>query len=178
MPLSVIRVLYAANTTYHSNYKAVARTYNLQLLTKKIPRYYWPCIRFLGGGLPLVFTRQHAFHGTWRCSGRSLCWTYRPHKHEMYKIVVFHNNVSQPILLEEARDIGALGWQWQWLDHMQTIRTTLQMPTPFHTIFTGHMLFLMLNQQHQSTEGISIRQATLQETNATLVLLTLVNLPY
>jgi len=26
-------------------------------------------------------------------------------------------------------------------------------PTPYHSLFTGWMLFLMLNQQYQSTEG-------------------------
>jgi len=29
----------------------------------------------------------------------------------------------------------------------------ITMPTPYHSIFTGRMLFLMPNQQCQSTEG-------------------------
>jgi len=52
--------------------------------------------------------------------------------------------------LNEARDDGVLGW----LDHMQTICTSLQTtPTPHHSMFTGQMLFLTPNQQCQSTEG-------------------------
>jgi len=54
--------------------------------------------------------------------------------------------------------------QWHHkLDHMQTICTSLQtdnhtnatLPTPHHSIFTGQMLFLALNQQCQTTEGDS-----------------------
>ena len=48
-----------------------------------------------------------------------------------------------------------MGWQWHQLDHMQIMCTLL--PTDNHTstsslIFTGCILFLMLNQQCQSTE--------------------------
>jgi len=48
-----------------------------------------------------------------------------------------------------------MGWQWHQLDHMQIICTSLQ--TDNHTstsslrLFTGWMLFLTPNQQHQST---------------------------
>jgi len=43
-------------------------------------------------------------------------------------------------------------WQWHQLDHMQIICTSpcQQLITQF---FTGQMLFLMPNQQCQSTEG-------------------------
>ena len=45
-------------------------------------------------------------------------------------------------------------WQWHQLDHMQVICTLLYIDN--HVIielfFTGQMLFLMLNQQCQSTE--------------------------
>jgi len=37
------------------------------------------------------------------------------------------------------------------LDHMQIICTSFQ--TDNHSVFTGRMPFLLLNQQHQSTEG-------------------------
>jgi len=45
-------------------------------------------------------------------------------------------------------------WLWHQLEHMQIICTSLQ--TDNHAItsmFTGWMLFLTLNQQHQRTEG-------------------------
>jgi len=49
------------------------------------------------------------------------------------------------------------GWQWHQLDHMQIICTLLQTEnhasTSLLNFFTGWMLFLMLNQQCQSTEG-------------------------
>jgi len=56
-----------------------------------------------------------------------------------------------------AGDDGVLGWQWHQLYHMQTICTLLQTDShasTHHTIFTGRMLFLMPNQQCQSTEGL------------------------
>jgi len=57
--------------------------------------------------------------------------------------------------LNEARDDGGFGIQWHQLDHMQTICSTqITRPTPRHSIFTGRMLFLMPNQQCQSTEGM------------------------
>ena len=45
------------------------------------------------------------------------------------------------------------------LDHMQTICTSLQIttPKPHHSVFTGRMLFLTPNQEHQSTGGSSYR---------------------
>jgi len=49
-------------------------------------------------------------------------------------------------------------WQWYQLDHMQ-VCTSLQADnhasTPPLSFFTGRMLFLPPNQQHQSTEGNS-----------------------
>ena len=42
-------------------------------------------------------------------------------------------------------------WQWHQLNLMHTICTSLQ--TDNQSIFTGRMLFLMPNQQCQSTEG-------------------------
>jgi len=50
-----------------------------------------------------------------------------------------------------------IGWQWQQLDYMQIICTSIQ--TDSHasisslSFFTGRMLFLMPNQQCQSAEG-------------------------
>jgi len=58
--------------------------------------------------------------------------------------------------LNERRNDGVSGWQWHQLDHMQTVCTSLQTettPTPYHSMFTGRMLFLTPNQQRQSTEG-------------------------
>ena len=58
--------------------------------------------------------------------------------------------------LNEARDDGVFEWQWHQLDRMQTICTShsRQITTPTHhqSISTGWMLFLMPNQQCQSTE--------------------------
>jgi len=49
------------------------------------------------------------------------------------------------------------GWQWYQLDHMQVICTLLQTDNDASThlitqFFTDQMLFLMPNQQCQSTE--------------------------
>jgi len=49
-----------------------------------------------------------------------------------------------------------MGRQWHQLDHMQIICTSLQTDNHASTsslIFTGQVLFLMPNQQCQSTEG-------------------------
>ena len=60
--------------------------------------------------------------------------------------------------LNETRDGGVLGWQWHQLDHMQTICTSLQTDNHINTsslnFFEGQILFVMSNQQCQSTEGI------------------------
>jgi len=47
-----------------------------------------------------------------------------------------------------------LRWQWHRLDHKQSASRSrkIAMPTPHCSIFTG-MLFLMPNQQCQSSEG-------------------------
>jgi len=37
------------------------------------------------------------------------------------------------------------------------------MPTPHHSVFTGHMPFLPTNQQHQSTEGKYLLKRTILE---------------
>ena len=48
-----------------------------------------------------------------------------------------------------------MGWHWHQLDHTQIICTTLQTDnhasTPLLSFFTGRMLFLMPNQQCQSS---------------------------
>jgi len=58
--------------------------------------------------------------------------------------------------LNEARDDGALGCSGiSWTICKQSApcyRQTIT-PTPHHSFFTGWMLFLMLNQQCQSTKG-------------------------
>jgi len=50
-----------------------------------------------------------------------------------------------------------MGWQWHQLEHTQIICTSLQTDNHASTsslnFFTGQMLFLMPNQQCQSTEG-------------------------
>jgi len=53
-----------------------------------------------------------------------------------------------------------MGWQWQQLDHVQIICTSLQIDNhqrlitqTFYRHFTGQMLFLTPNQQRESTEG-------------------------
>jgi len=45
-------------------------------------------------------------------------------------------------------------WQWHQLDHMQIISTSLQTDSHASTssFFTRRLLFLMSNQQRQSTE--------------------------
>jgi len=54
----------------------------------------------------------------------------------------------------EARDSE---WQWQWhqLGICKSAPRSRQITTPATQFFTGRMPFLPLNQQHQSTEGLS-----------------------
>jgi len=58
-----------------------------------------------------------------------------------------------------------MGWPWHQLDHIQITCTSLQTdnhattPAPRHIIFYRQMLFLMPNEQCQSTEG-NIAQVT------------------
>jgi len=55
----------------------------------------------------------------------------------------------------EARDSE---WQWLQLGHVQvctSLQTDNHASTPPLSFFTGRMLFLPPNQQHQSTEGLS-----------------------
>ena len=55
----------------------------------------------------------------------------------------------------EARDSE---WQWHLLGHMQvciSLQTDNHASTPSLSFFTGRMPFLTLNQQRQSTEGIT-----------------------
>ena len=62
--------------------------------------------------------------------------------------------------LNEARDDGVYRWQWHQLDHMQTICTLLQTDNHTNTsslnVFTFQMLFLMPDQQCQSTETVFV----------------------
>jgi len=55
-------------------------------------------------------------------------------------------------------------WEWHQLDHIQIICISLQTDNHASTsslkLFTGRMLFLMLEKQHKSIEGILI---TIQE---------------
>jgi len=60
----------------------------------------------------------------------------------------------------EARDSE---WQWHQLGHMQ-VCTLLQTDNHASTLpqfFTGHMPFLLPNQQRQSTEGINSNEKLL-----------------
>ena len=53
--------------------------------------------------------------------------------------------------------MGAWGWQWHQLDHMQTICTSIQTDNYTNTSslnFTDWMLFLTPNQQYQSTDKL------------------------
>jgi len=63
--------------------------------------------------------------------------------------------------LNEARDDGVLGYSGiSWTICKQSAPRSRQLttPTPHHSIFTDRMLFLMPNQQCQSTEGNSAKQ--------------------
>jgi len=60
--------------------------------------------------------------------------------------------------LNEARDDGVLGCSGiSWTICKQSMPRSKQIttPTPHHSIFTGHMLFLSPSQQCQDTEGSS-----------------------
>jgi len=46
-----------------------------------------------------------------------------------------------------------MGWQWNYLDHMKVICSFFAPRSKQHVITTGWMLFLMPNQQCQSTES-------------------------
>jgi len=67
-----------------------------------------------------------------------------------------YQNGKTSLDLNEARDANCFGMQWQRLDNMQTVCTSIQ--TDNHTSnpplsFTGRVPFLPPIQQHQSTEG-------------------------
>jgi len=60
--------------------------------------------------------------------------------------------------LNEARDdavMGCSGISWSICKQSAPRSRQITTPTPQHSIFTDWMLFLMPNQQCQSTEGIS-----------------------
>jgi len=64
----------------------------------------------------------------------------------------------------EARDSE---WQWHQLGHMQVCTSDNQIttPAPHHSkFFTGRMPFMPPNQQHQSTEGITVTKLTTLKT--------------
>jgi len=74
--------------------------------------------------------------------------------------------------LNEAKDYGVWGMQQHQLDHMQTsCSKQITTPTPHHSIFTGQMLFLMPNQQCQSTEGKKFIINTQQQVDAVIKIL-------
>ena len=62
-------------------------------------------------------------------------------------------------LLLDFNEADITGWQWHQPDPMQVICTMCQTdnhtssPTPHHSVFTGQMFSLPLNQQRQHTEG-------------------------
>jgi len=50
-------------------------------------------------------------------------------------------------------------WQWHQQDHMWALAphsSQITTPAPHRSAFTGQMPFLMLNQQHQSTESMKL----------------------
>jgi len=58
--------------------------------------------------------------------------------------------------LNQARDDGVLGCggiDWTICKQSAPRSRQITTPTPHHSMFTGQMLFLMPNQQYQSTEG-------------------------
>ena len=60
--------------------------------------------------------------------------------------------------LNEARDdkvLGCSGISWTICKHTAPCSRQIITPTPHYSIFTGWMIFLMPNQQCQSTEGIA-----------------------
>jgi len=61
-----------------------------------------------------------------------------------------------------------MGWQWHQLDHVQIICTSLQTDNQDTTSSLNWMLFLMPNQQRQSTEGIQITTSAKQTVNYTV----------
>jgi len=62
--------------------------------------------------------------------------------------------------LNEARDDGVLGCSgisWTICKRSAPHSRQITTPTPHHSISTDQMLFLTLNQQCQSTEGIKAK---------------------
>jgi len=55
--------------------------------------------------------------------------------------------------LNEARVWGCSGISWTICKQSAPHSRQTTTPAPHHSIFTGHMLFLTLSQQCQSTEG-------------------------
>jgi len=65
-------------------------------------------------------------------------------------------------------------WQWHQLDHMQIICTSLQIENHATSLnfFVGWMLFLMPNQQHQSTKCNSSIYSTVIEKKSVITKIT------
>jgi len=65
--------------------------------------------------------------------------------------------VKASLDLNEARDYGVLacsGISWTICKQSAPYSRQIATPTPHQSVFTGWMLFLMLNQQCQSTKAI------------------------
>jgi len=69
-----------------------------------------------------------------------------------------HNRKGKTLLdSNKVSDDGVMGWNWHWLDHIQTICTLLQADNDINTSsLYGQMLFLTPKQQCQSIEGNSV----------------------
>ena len=79
--------------------------------------------------------------------------------------VILYQKGKTSLDLNEARDDRGLWWQWNQLDHMQTISTSLQTDNHTNTsslsLFAGRMLYLSKHWRHkalkaQSTEGMQV----------------------
>jgi len=73
-----------------------------------------------------------------------------------------HQKRKTSLDLNEARDDGVLGCSGiSWTIYKQSAPRSRQIttPTPYHSIFTGRMLFPTPNQQFRSTEDQSDRKA-------------------
>ena len=71
-------------------------------------------------------------------------------------LVIQYQNGEASLDLNEARDDGVSGCsgiRWTICKHSAPHSRQITTRTPHHSVFTGRVLFLMPNQQCQSTEG-------------------------
>ena len=100
----------------------------------------------------------HCRLSTW--SYRICCWAPVPAaRRPQLSIDICPQGTQTSLDLNDARDggvWGSSGISWTICKQSAPRPGQITTPTPYHSIFTGRVLFLTPNQQCQSTEGIKL----------------------